>query len=239
MARGRRKRDKMKGHAAKISNLEPHPENQVDRILRRQGQSGNCEQNHSQQNGNTTYPEKKVRSECGLINQAGVISEDLIYSHLEQCSFEKGMGDFTETLQGLELKECHLRTILGDRFDEKSFDAYRQNTINNSIRIMQARTSNHVNEIFSIDTSNQKEEIHEDIWSQIESTGRYRKEMLDEVKARLVKALMTLKKRERKMLLSFGDLGRMDYAKEFMGQVIEAEQQRLGIEEETLSLIHI
>ena len=91
-----------------------------------------------------------------------------------------------------------------------------------------------MNDIFSLNTSNQKEEIHEDIWSEIESTDRYREEMLDEVKARLVKAFMTLKKRERKMLQSFGDLGRMDYAKEFMGQVIEAEQQRWGIEEETM-----
>ena len=124
MARGRRKRDKMKGHAAKSSNLEPHPENQVDRILRRQGPSGNCEQNHSPQHENTTYPEEKVRSECGLINKAGIISEDLIKSHLEQCSIEKGMGDFTETLQGLELKEYHLRSILGDRIDEVSFDSY-------------------------------------------------------------------------------------------------------------------
>ena len=204
MAKGRRKGNQMKKHATGVADLKPHPEHQLDTILRRQRPSGNCAYSQLPSYEGTGYSDntQRIRSECELINSPDTIPDGMINSQVEQCKFEDGMGDFTQTLQSLELKEMHLRTLLGDKFNEKSFDIYRQNIINSSIRMMQVRTSNHVNEISSIDTSNQKEEINEDIFSQIESNGSYRQELLSEIRARLVSALMNLKQRKNELLLS-------------------------------------
>ena len=158
MAKGRRKRNQMKKHAAEVADLKPHPEHQLDAILKRQGPSGKCEYNQLPPYEGTAHSNKTqiIRSECELINSSDTIPDGLINSQVEQCKFEDGMGDFTQTLQSLELKEIHLRTLLGDKFNEESFDIYRQNIITNSIRMLQVRTSKHVNEIFSVDTSNKK-----------------------------------------------------------------------------------
>ena len=118
--------------------MKPHPEHQLDTILRRQTPPVNCEYNHLPPYERTSYSDntQRIRSECELINSSDTIPDGLINSQVEQCKFEDGMGDFTQTLQSLELKEIHLRTLLGDKFNEESFDIYRQNIINNSVRML-------------------------------------------------------------------------------------------------------
>ena len=48
-------------------------------------------------------------------------SEELDNSLVEQCQFSNGLASFNDKLMLLEIKEQHLRTLLGTRFNEESF----------------------------------------------------------------------------------------------------------------------
>ena len=97
----------------------------------------------------------------------------------------------------------HLRTLLGTRFDEKSFDTYRQDVINESFSILQYSTRDHVEKICNVNISDQQEEMNDD-FLQTESSDRFRQELFSEIKIRLVNALLSLKENEYKLFESFG-----------------------------------
>ena len=48
-------------------------------------------------------------------------SEELDDSWVEQCEFSDGLASFNDKLMLLEIKEQHIRTLLGTRFNEESF----------------------------------------------------------------------------------------------------------------------
>ena len=125
----------------------------------------------------------------------------------------------------------HLRTLLGTRFDEKCFDTYRQDIINESISILQFSTREHVAEISDVNIPEQQEEMNDNFLLQTETSEKFSQELFSEIKIRLVNALLSLKENENILFESFGDLGRIDYADEFMGRVIETEKQRWDIDD--------
>ena len=48
-------------------------------------------------------------------------SEELESPSVEQCEFSEGLANFTDKLAMLEIKEQHIRTLLGTQFNEESF----------------------------------------------------------------------------------------------------------------------
>ena len=89
------------------------------------------------------------------------------------------------------MKEQHLRTLLGPRFNEESFFSYRQGVINEAISISQFSTREHVADISDINIPDQQEEMNDTFLSPTESFEKFSQELFSEIKIRLVNALLS------------------------------------------------
>ena len=157
-------------------------------------------------------------------------SDELDNSSVEQCQFSDGLASFNDKLMQLEIKEQHIRTLLGTRFNEESFFSYRQGVINEAISILHLSTKEDIAELSKLDIPEQQEELEDTFLSSTESSKQFSQELFGEIKKRIVNAFFSLKRNECKLIETFGELGRKDYADSFMERVIETERERWDID---------
>ena len=112
----------------------------------------------------------------------------------------------------------------------KVFFSYRQGVINDAISILHFSTREDIAEISKLDIPEQQEDFEDTFFPSTESSKQFSQELFGEMKRRIVNAFFSLKRNECKLIETFGDLGRKDYADSFMERVLETERERWDID---------
>ena len=156
-------------------------------------------------------------------------SEGLDSPSVEQCNFSRGLANFKDKLAMLDIKEQHIRTLLGTQFNEESFFLYKQDIINEAIRTLHLTTKEKF-DIPEIESSA--------LFSSSNGPSRqFSQEVVDEIKDKFIQASLSLKCNEDKLLLTFGEIGRGDYVDKFITRMIVKEMEKWDIDEAQMSEI--